>query len=388
MKAYTITLFLLTILTSVSAQGIDFFHGTWEEALQLAKEKDKIIFVDAYASWCGPCKRMARNVFTNEKVGEFYNANFVNMKLDMEQGEGLKFRQKYPVGAFPTLFYIDYDGEVVKQVRGAQTVEGFIQLGESVLKSIDRSGDYAELYEKGNREPELILKYITALNKAGKSSLKISNEYFREDRDMDNELNLHILYEATVAADSRIFDLFTKYYKQIGIVKGLQAVNDRILLACTNTANKGIEYQMPELLEEAKEKMRKYYPQRAERFALEMDMAYFRKIGDHKNFLKSCQAYAKKVADGNAKELINLAGSIQQNFSDDEKCMKVAEKYAREAAEKGAHYNYYLTYATILKHNGKKEEARKAALKSLELAKEAGPGAETIVKRFIEQLNS
>lgn len=388
MRLLLFSMMLLLGSSSIFSQGIDFFQGTWQEALELARQQEKIIFVDAYAVWCGPCKRMAKNVFTQEKVGDFYNTNFINMKLDMERGEGLKFRQKYPVGAFPTLFYIDYTGEVVKQVKGAQQADAFIRLGEGVLKSIDRSGEFAEEYEKGNRNPELVYKYVQALNKAGKPSLKISNAYFRDDPDMENEFNLQLLYEATVAADSRIFDLFTEHYKSIGKVKGLQALNDRVLLACTNTANKGIEFQSLELIEEAKGKMKKYYPQRAEEFSIEIDMTYFKKIGDHKNFLKACGAYAKKVSNGNAKDLDYLAMDIQKSFGDDEKCMKMAEKYAKEAAEKGGLYNYYLTYATILDHNGKKEEALKAANKSLELAKESGKGAESLVKRVIQKIES
>ena len=116
-----ISLFVIAAI-SLDAQGISFFKGTWEEALEEAKKQDKIIFVDAYAVWCGPCKRMSNNVFPHEKVGQFYNKNFINMKLDMERGEGLKFRKQYPVAAFPTLFYIDYTGELVMKVRGAQDV--------------------------------------------------------------------------------------------------------------------------------------------------------------------------------------------------------------------------------------------------------------------------
>ena len=85
------------VMAAGSAQveeGIKFFEGTWEEALTLAKKEHKIIFVDAYTTWCGPCKQMAKDVFTQKEVGDFYNKSFINVKLDMEKGEGIGFSQK------------------------------------------------------------------------------------------------------------------------------------------------------------------------------------------------------------------------------------------------------------------------------------------------------
>ena len=82
---------------------------------------------------------MAREVFTRKDVGDFYNTNFINLKIDMEKEENLVFRQKYPVSAFPTLFYIKSDGEVIRKVKGAQKAESFIQLGKSILSKIDYS---------------------------------------------------------------------------------------------------------------------------------------------------------------------------------------------------------------------------------------------------------
>ena len=84
MKQLIFSLLVLFLATSVQAGGIDFFHGTWEEALEKAKKEDKLIFVDAYTTWCGPCKRMSKQVFPQDAVGEFYNKNFVSMKIDME----------------------------------------------------------------------------------------------------------------------------------------------------------------------------------------------------------------------------------------------------------------------------------------------------------------
>ncbi|MEL6926093.1 MAG: DUF255 domain-containing protein, partial [Bacteroidota bacterium] len=84
MKKILLTMTAILIAgTSVLADGIEFFDGTWEEALNIAKAEEKVIFVDAFAVWCGPCKRMSNNVFPQKEVGDFFNRNFVNMKIDM-----------------------------------------------------------------------------------------------------------------------------------------------------------------------------------------------------------------------------------------------------------------------------------------------------------------
>jgi thiol-disulfide isomerase/thioredoxin len=138
--------FLLCTTTGIFAQeGIEFYHGAWKEAVEMAKKENKIIFVDAFAKWCGPCKRMASTVFTDAKVGEFFNSNFVNMKLDMEEEEGFEFRDLFPVSAFPTLFFIDpAKGEVVQKQVGALDADGFLKLARNVLGKVDNSAEFAK----------------------------------------------------------------------------------------------------------------------------------------------------------------------------------------------------------------------------------------------------
>ena len=76
--------------TSFKKKGIKFFKGSWGEALQKAKEEDKFIFVDFYATWCGQCKKIKRTSFKDSKVGDYYNKNFINVSINAESREGIK----------------------------------------------------------------------------------------------------------------------------------------------------------------------------------------------------------------------------------------------------------------------------------------------------------
>ncbi|MFK7774182.1 MAG: thioredoxin family protein [Saprospiraceae bacterium] len=385
MRFTIILLFILSCFQIQAQNGIDFFHGTWEEALAEAKAQDKLIFVDAYAVWCGPCKRMAKNVFTNKEVGEFYNENFINMKIDMEKKMGRAFGRTYPVSAFPTLMYIDYKGELVHKVKGGQQVEPFIKLGKFALSKVDNSKDFEVAYEKGDRSPELVYNYVKALNKAGKPSLKVSNEYIRSQEDLTTDQNLKFLLEATVDADSRIFDLMIENKSAIEKLTSKEEVKNKIEKACYRSAEKAVEYQNADLHQDALKKMKKYVPERSAKFAVYSEMKFCLACGDEKKYLKACEKYAKKGAKNDPAKLNDLALAVSENFPKNPSALKKAEKYAKKASEKGNDYNYYMTYATILLKNGKKKDALKMANKSLDLAK-GKRGAEGTVMRLIRKI--
>jgi thiol:disulfide interchange protein len=134
-SALVLTMFIFSgILNTATAQGIEFFHGTFAEAKAKAAEENKLIFVDAYAQWCGPCKWMAANTFTDREVGKYFNENFICVKMDMEKGEGRILASAWRIKAYPTLLFFDSDGKEVNRVLGAKQKEEFIKLGEKVVK--------------------------------------------------------------------------------------------------------------------------------------------------------------------------------------------------------------------------------------------------------------
>jgi thioredoxin 1 len=115
-------------------KGIQFTEGSWASLLKKAKKENKLIFLDAYTTWCGPCKQLQKNVFTREDVAGVFNGNFINVKIDMEAGEGPALARRYPIEGYPTLFFINGKGKVVKQLLGYQQPQDLIKAAKSVRK--------------------------------------------------------------------------------------------------------------------------------------------------------------------------------------------------------------------------------------------------------------
>ncbi|MEM6724638.1 MAG: thioredoxin domain-containing protein [Bacteroidota bacterium] len=369
-------LFLPILPFFASADGIEFFHGSWQEALDQAQEEDKLIFVDAFTTWCGPCKRMAANIFPVEEVGSFYNDNFVNVKLDMEKGEGISFRSKYAVTAFPTLLFINGKGELVHKKVGGTDVPGFIRLGQTALSKIDYSKDYAEDYEAGKRDPDLLYDYAMALAKSKKPSVKVANEYLRTQEELTSEKNLRFIHANAIEADSRIFSLMTEHEKAIVGLVGQEAYNKQIGFAAWNTVLKAIEYESDFLLEDAKTAFKEYYPAEAKAFSLQADMVYLRSLGTPDQYIDAANAFFKKAEDPEA-EMIQAANRITQESFPDPKVVNAAQSWAEKACKKTNDPKRYMTLVRIYLLQENKKSALDAARKGLELAKEGNSGSTT-----------
>lgn len=166
MKRLFSMLIALTCLAGISSaeeRGINFRHDlNWQQAMDEARRENRLIFVDFYTQWCGPCYNMAKTVFTLPDVAYFYNNNFVNMKIDCEEPqEGAALAKKYGVHSFPTYGFIDpTTGELVHRSSSRQTAERFIQTGRDALDPERRSFRIDEKYNSGDRSRALLTDYI------------------------------------------------------------------------------------------------------------------------------------------------------------------------------------------------------------------------------------
>jgi thiol-disulfide isomerase/thioredoxin len=114
--------------------GIEFKKMSFAKAMKEAQKTGKLIFIDAYTDWCGPCKRMAATSFKDKSVGELYNKNFINLKIEMEKSEdGPEIARKYGVRAYPTLIIVDGSGRMVKQTIGMKSKDQLIAFAKSAM---------------------------------------------------------------------------------------------------------------------------------------------------------------------------------------------------------------------------------------------------------------
>lgn len=115
-------------------KGIHFESKGWNYALAEAKKQKKLVFLDAYTSWCGPCKLLKKNTFTDEVVAVFFNKNFINVTEDMEKGVGIELAKKYQVNAFPTLLITDSAGNLVTFTKGYLSPHELLEFGKYGLE--------------------------------------------------------------------------------------------------------------------------------------------------------------------------------------------------------------------------------------------------------------
>ncbi len=176
------------------AQGMAFEPEgtTLEQASVKAKAENKLIFLDCFTTWCGPCKKMAREVFPQETVGKYMNDKYVNLQIDMEGEYGAPLAKKLQISAYPTFVIFNADAKEIGRFLGSHDAFSFIQKVEETSKD-NASQSFEQRWESGERTPEFLREYLSTLNASYKADdandvaealLKGKETTFAEDADL------------------------------------------------------------------------------------------------------------------------------------------------------------------------------------------------------------
>ncbi len=448
MKYLLLTLLLLGNITA-QADGIHFEKElSFQQALDKAKKENKLLYIDFFTTWCGPCKIMAKNYFPTDEAGEVFNTDFISLKVDAEKGEGMQLAKKYEVRGYPTSMFLDpTDASVVHVFVGCPSdLTAFIKIGKDAMaeyKDPMTMEEYIAIYDKGDYDEAFIFALIEKANRRQIENTPYLETYYGlvEDKLVPDSA-MQLLYEQKANSQTKFYGYVDKNFgktsnQEMGkVIMGNIAYND--MMTALQTDNR-------ELYNTAKSYFKKYNPEFYDIATYQIESKWYRDdpvelkktivtFGDnlYQKNEKELKAEDKKqlenakfqireqlesmgIADDqidslvqvnlqkqpnlqhlstlqNAQGLNQAAWSVYENYSDDKTLTTTAEKWAKRASELALKYApeswpaYADTQAHLLGTLGKKTEAIKIQTQVVQKAKEIQSSSASEMEQYLNEL--
>ena len=376
MKKIIPFLFLLISTTLFSQDGIKFGKQSFAKTLEQAKKENKLIFLDAFASWCGPCKLLDKNVFPKKEVGDYFNANFLNLHIDMEKGEGIEIAKKYSIYSYPTLLFINGDGKVVYKAAGYMSPQELISIAKEAVNPENTLENKIAKFEAGEKDPEFLMGLIKNTYATDFSlAQKVATRYFQMRTDATyskEEAGMLLFFTKTI--DDDLYKIFTakkaelstqipesyleEYDKQLKLNTVLQKSFD----ANTQSINESTFLAEGTKIygeKEAKQLLNK----------INMDLFFTQKKYD--DYAKSALNYYQNPKDFATDELNNVAWNFYLYVTDKTLLTQVTQ-LCLEGIKKEENSQNTDTLANIYYKLGDNKNAKLWAKKSIEIAKAKG----------------
>ncbi|MBN8695234.1 MAG: thioredoxin family protein [Bacteroidetes bacterium] len=367
---------LSTVFSFAQNRTITFNHGTFSEIQAQAKKENKLIFIDCYTVWCGPCKWMAKNTFTNDTVADFYNRNFINAKIDMEKGEGIEIAKKYEINAYPTLLYINGDGVQVHRICGAAPAKEFVEMGKDALSPDKQMAAFTKKFNDGKTSAAIAKTYFGMLSNACQSFSKESSKYFEnvKKEELYNRANWEIIYSFVNDYNSNTFQTLEKEREAFAKLYTKDSVDAKIMDVYLNGMYNNMGKSNIKTYDEFKAKLRNLNIKSADKEILKADIQNDQRQQNWESYSNNAVLYIEQYNVNDAYELNSFAWTFYEMVDKKEKLEKAAS-WAKKAVEADNNYAYNDTHAAVLFKLGKKAEAQAAAEKAIELAKKEGTDA-------------
>ena len=189
--------------TFLAIGQVNFIEVTTLEEMQEARKKASdqmlMVFVDVYATWCGPCKLMDREVYTDPSVTEYMNANFVSVRMDGETDYGRKYAAEQKLEGYPSMFIFSSEGEPVSKVVGFTPAEELVTSLKGTVENYRTVKEYKTKYERGTLETGDFATYISVVREMGnqEEAEELASEYMERIIDpnlSDNDIQVVAFY--------------------------------------------------------------------------------------------------------------------------------------------------------------------------------------------------
>lgn len=365
---------LLVFLLSFTAQSQIRFESTgWNEALVKAKQENKLIFLDAYATWCQPCKVMEEYIFTDLEVGNFYNKNFINVRLDMEEYPGAELAERYSVSVYPSLLFVNGNGEIIHRGCGSMDSSEFLALGQVALSDDVNLSAYEQKYDAGERSAEFMMDYLSLLESVCLDAEGFASDFLGDlepselmesagwavlasyqwdifSTEFDYLLQNMSAFEDAIGKEAVHAKLYDSYLSQYQEVYESQDLHDFGMRALMN-AMKGVTFTGSDTLQ------------------VMMQLHYAEFVEDWVSFATNAIEFVGMTNLEDPEELSELSWKFYL-FVSDKNQLQIAASWAKQAVDKLPEPSLIDTYASLQYKLGNNKKAIELEKRALELAKE------------------
>ncbi|WP_065218940.1 MULTISPECIES: thioredoxin family protein [Butyricimonas] len=327
----------------------NFQELSLEKAREKAKAENKPVFLDCYTSWCGPCRMMANEVFTQEAAGDYFNKNFVCVKTDMEKGEGPVIGKQYGVDAYPTFLIINPDGKLMHKIVGAMSLKELIENVECGLQA-NSIAEYEASYQAGKLDLAEQMAYWRLLSISGEvvKAQTVGDELWGKlsEKDKLNSTYWPLLRSRAQSVDGEEMKFVCANRDYFEKEVGTEEVGKLIYNSFITELNMMIVYQLPakkyEKIPAIKNLLENNDVPRKEALLKMAELAEARKNYDEKGYLDILEANLNVWEDSEkrtifeaAKLFISLANGKEQTRRLGEIALRAQEAVKDEVVKEG-----------------------------------------------------
>lgn len=210
-----------------------------------ASSQNKSVFVDIYATWCGPCKWLDANVFSTEAAGNYMNNEFINVKLDGESEFGRGFAMKSGLSAYPSLFIFNSEQKLMNMLVGAKPWEELHPAMVSTLEYFPVLELLQNKFESGMLKEEEYPRFTKALREMGKIDYgnsvvtKYLNDFVTGSKLTENDIRVLAFYTEQKTGN------WEKLVSDIGLLKRALGTDleEFINFSVTNSIETAVDFK-------------------------------------------------------------------------------------------------------------------------------------------------
>lgn len=379
-------LFLFVLPVWAFAQDVNFFTGTWDEARAKAKAEGKMILVDAYTYWCGPCKVMDKTMFHgNQEVADYINKHFVAYKVECEHDAGVAFARKYRVNVYPTLLFFNTNGELLEKHLGFNSDQQEFLKGFKEIVDMDQTNVYAIDHNQMVMPwPDFYIKYFKDANDSTwKRDRSVDpNVWLDQQSDLFSETAWSVMYMYTL--NDKYNEYFLNNLAEYKARYKFEAT-DKINGIVYGYQNKAIKENNPAYFTKAEDLLRTHSPN-AELEIFYLRINYYQSLKDYASLVKIIDERIASKDEVSLGLVNDLAWGIYEG-SDDMAILGKAIAWFEPFLKDMNDYNAMDTYAALLFKTKDYKQAETWAEKAIAQGKQDGMDVK-LTEALLEQIKA